>query len=209
MRAPAPQAAFLSEASSGFTADDKRLVRDLKPLEIVRLASASDDETVRVWDAKTGQPVHTLNFSRNIVRPTHILNDHIDRYSSVAFSAAGDRLALASWDKTVRVWDAKTGQPLHTLELTNRVRKVAFSRDGAHLKTSRGSMLLPLATLSTSTFPPKSSVERIFVGHSWLTVNSQDTLWIPADCRPSHTDVHSCRVAFGYTSGRVLLLELW
>ncbi|KAF2621719.1 hypothetical protein BU25DRAFT_327274, partial [Macroventuria anomochaeta] len=38
------------------------------------------------------------------------LEGHTDYVTNVAFSAAGDRLASASWDQTVRVWDAQTGQ---------------------------------------------------------------------------------------------------
>ncbi|WP_407885597.1 WD40 repeat domain-containing protein, partial [Scytonema sp. NUACC26] len=56
-----------------------------------RLATASDDKTARVWDAKTGKPLQTLT-------------GHESSVSSVVFSPDGERLATASDDKTARVW---------------------------------------------------------------------------------------------------------
>ena len=62
-----------------------------------RLASASDDQTVKVWDAATGQETLTLK-------------GHTGFVQGVAFSPDGKRLASASDDQTVKVWDAATGQ---------------------------------------------------------------------------------------------------
>ena len=159
-----------------------------------RLASASWDQTVRVWDAKTGQPLHTLQ-------------GHLSWVTSVAFSAAGDRLASASHDQTVRVWDAKTGQPLHTFDYTGLVQSAAFSSGGSCLETNRGVMLLPLSAQSTSTLLSLPSAQRIFIAERWLKVGAEETLWIPANYQPSRIAVCSGWVAFGYSSGRLLFLE--
>jgi WD40 repeat protein len=86
-----------------------------------RLALASDDRTVKVWDAVTGQEI--LN-----------LQGHPDKVASVAFSPDGRRLASASEDGTVKVWDAATGQETLTLQgHTGPVTSVAFSPDGRWL----------------------------------------------------------------------------
>src|SRR5271154_4444846 len=62
-----------------------------------RLASGSNDRTVRVWNTATGQVKQTLKGHSNSVR-------------SVAFSPDGSRLASGSDDRTVRVWNIVTGQ---------------------------------------------------------------------------------------------------
>ena len=85
------------------------------------LASASDDKTVRLWNAATGATKHTLE-------------GHTGAVFSVVFSPDGALLASASYDKTVRLWDTATGAALKTLEgHTGTVTSVTFSPDGALL----------------------------------------------------------------------------
>jgi hypothetical protein len=86
-----------------------------------RLASASMDRTVKVWDMASGQELRTLK-------------GHTRSVSSVAFSPDGGRLASACQDGTVEVWDAASGQELRTLKgHTASVACVAFSPDGTLL----------------------------------------------------------------------------
>ena len=65
------------------------------------------------------------------------LSGHTDWVSDVAFSPDGSRLATASLDNSVKVWDAQSGQVLLTLDEHSRgVKTVAFSPDGARLATA-------------------------------------------------------------------------
>ncbi len=64
------------------------------------VVSASNDKTVRIWDAKTGQQVGSP------------LEGHTDRVNSASFSPDGRYIVSASWDGTVKIWDF---QPLQEL----------------------------------------------------------------------------------------------
>jgi len=64
---------------------------------------------------------------------------HKYRVSSAEFSPDGQSVLTASWDKTARVWDAQTGQPLtEPLKHNAEVRFARFSPDGKRLLTSSG-----------------------------------------------------------------------
>ncbi len=86
------------------------------------LASPSWDNTIRLWDAKTGELRRTLK-------------GHFGRYvTSVAWSPDGQTLASGSEDSTIRLWNAKTGKLLRMLQgHIDCVTGVAWSPDGMTL----------------------------------------------------------------------------
>ncbi|THH19875.1 hypothetical protein EW146_g1395 [Bondarzewia mesenterica] len=62
-----------------------------------RIVSNSGDNTIRVWDAETGEAAS---------KP---FEGHTSTVSSVAFSPDGKRIVSGSDDNTIRVWEAETG----------------------------------------------------------------------------------------------------
>ncbi len=86
-----------------------------------RIVSGSEDDTLKLWDASTGQQLRTLQGHSSVVY-------------SVAFSPDGTRIVSGSSGKTLKLWDASTGQELRTLQgHSSYVDSVAFSPDGTRI----------------------------------------------------------------------------
>ena len=86
-----------------------------------RIASGSEDRTIKVWDTESGVELATLK-------------GHTREVWSVAFSPDGKRIASASLDNTIKLWNAESGAELATLKGHAReVWSVAFSPDGKRI----------------------------------------------------------------------------
>ncbi len=61
------------------------------------------------------------------------LEGHGDKQESICFTPDGNRLASASVDRTVRIWEVASGRCLATLQTGAKAFAVAFSPDGTRL----------------------------------------------------------------------------
>src|SRR5262249_43255806 len=96
-----------------------------------RLASCSQDRSVRLWDVASGKSLHTLN-------------GHGDRIVTVTFNPDGRRLASACATGgggsdpagEVKIWDVESGESLFALPPGQGVITIQFSPDGRWLAGS-------------------------------------------------------------------------
>ncbi|KAJ5895331.1 hypothetical protein N7495_007022 [Penicillium taxi] len=118
-------------------------------------ASGSRDNTIKLWDAKTSKELQTIEghsdwvgsvaFSPGRPNKLQTLEGHSHWVQSVAFSPDGQTVASSSFDKTIKLWDAKIDKELQTLEShSDWVRSVAFSPDGQTVASGSGDKTIKL-----------------------------------------------------------------
>ncbi|KAF5342593.1 hypothetical protein D9611_002002 [Ephemerocybe angulata] len=119
-----------------------------------KIVSGSHDQTVRVWDALTGE-VQT------------VLKGHGSYVMSVAFSPDGKYIVSGSGDKTVRVWDVLEGKIKRVLEgHSDAVRSVDFSADGSRILSGSADKTLRIWEASTAKF------QRVLEGHTGIVYSA-------------------------------------
>ncbi|NJO18321.1 MAG: hypothetical protein HC877_22090 [Thioploca sp.] len=89
-----------------------------------RVVTVSDDKTIRLWKANTGEPLAQLEGHQNSV---------VD----VNFSPSGQYLLTASRDNTARLWHIDSGKVIAILSgHETAVTQAIFSPDGQHIFTA-------------------------------------------------------------------------
>jgi WD40 repeat protein len=105
-----------------------------------RVATGSQDRTLRVWDTATGQSLQTFNSGGPFVQ-------------CVAFSPDGTLVAGggSAFDPSVRIWEVESGQPkaLISMAESGSAKALAFSRSGNELFVGWDEGLIRVLNLST------------------------------------------------------------
>lgn len=124
------------------------------------LASASKDNTIRIWDSESQQHVATLV-------------GHTNRVRGIAWRADGSQLASASYDNSIRLWKIDANRPLpSTIEASDVLSNdeedaftVAWSPDGQWLASAGRGGALRLWNVHTLenviTLPPNPAAGEI------------------------------------------------
>jgi WD40 repeat protein len=117
-----------------------------------RIVSGSYDNTVKLWDATTGEVQKTMaGHSRSVI--------------TIDFSSDGKRIASGSWNGTVKLWDAATSEVQKTMAGHSRsVKAIAFSPDGKRIASGSMDKTVKLWDAATG------EVQKTMAGHSdWVS----------------------------------------
>jgi len=82
--------------------------------------TSSQEHFIRIWDVREHKHVHSFD-------------SHSASISCVAFSENGYYMSSAAADATVKIWDLRKLCEIKTLDITSKVRALAFDNSGKYL----------------------------------------------------------------------------
>jgi WD40 repeat protein len=158
------------------------------------VASGSSDNTVRLWDTRTGKARGTLH-------------GHSNRVTTVAFSPDGQLVASGSDDKTARLWDIKTKSA--RVIKRGRYDEVSFTPDGLRLNVGSEQVTTraPSSNESSAEQLPTNPLYSLDDTGQWVSSAGMKFFWIPPDRRPGVAAVRDNIVVLGSYSGRMTFLS--
>ena len=170
-----------------------------------QLASASWDQTVRIWDVESGRCLHTLEGHTDHVFTVAwspdgrtvasggfddtiwlwdverggyrmVMRGHTDRVYNIAFTPDSRLLLSGSEDRTLRVWDVESGHCVRIIQgHAVTLYDVAWNTDGTQLACAGSDSLVTIWDVADQV-PP-----RVLRGHSWAAFGvawSPDSQWL-------------------------------
>ncbi|OJT11824.1 WD repeat-containing protein 5 -like protein [Trametes pubescens] len=139
-----------SRAGSSFTADAR------EPIPSTALSPPAQDSS-----AQTPMPVPEPKPEspyRPNYKPTLMLSGHSRSIASIKFSPDGKMLASCAADKLIKLWDADTGDIIHTFEgHTEGVSDIAWAGNGDFLASASDDKTVRLWSMESVCTPAHSA----------------------------------------------------
>ena len=136
------------------------------------LVTAGSDGTARIWDIATGRQLRVLHEGTDGVNFANAGN----AINSASFSPDGDDVVTASNDGTARIWNARTGRLLKTLETGFPTYSAAFSPDGTHIMTATDAASIIIWNAKSATEASEFFAGKAFLYHASYSPNGTEII---------------------------------
>jgi WD40 repeat protein len=141
-------------------------------------ASASEDGTVKLWNARPARLISTLT-------------GHTARVTSVSFHPNGKILASGSEDKTVKLWDVTHSTLIKTIKAHHSwVRTVSFSPDGQILASCSSAGFINLWNIADATLLKSLKAHTGVVTHISFSPDNQTLASVSFDTTVRLWNIH-------------------